>query len=346
MTRVIVIGGTGFYGSVVAEHIARLPAVEVVIAGRRPPAGGLAVDLTKPSTFAQLKGAHWVVNCSDSVLAPPDQAIAFCQSAGIGWLDMGAEAHAARRLLGLEAPGAPVVIGVGVFPGLSTSLAHHLVSTTEGVEALTLGVRISPLSGAGMANCELMTHMFEAPSLHVHNGQLHEGPPLGGTHRLPVRQNVYAHYLGCGLPDAALLAHATEVPSITTALAVNPGFLRFSFRLLAALTRWAGPLRPVMRWMSRWLLRLSRGMLLKNVGSPVQLTAQVKTGVGTKTATLEFHEGRQATAVGVASVLAACLEKNLAPGIYTAPDVEPLPQLLARVQNLLSEHEPVAIQRF
>ncbi len=340
MTRVAVIGGAGFYGSVVCEHVARVADVEVVVAARRPPPGGLTLDLKNPETFAALDSFDWVINCADSVLAPPDRAIAYCQEHAIGWIDMGAEAHATRRLLELDAPAAPLIIGAGVFPGMSTCLAHHLATCVDQVEALHLGVRISPLSGAGPANCELMTHTLEAPSLQVQGGALREGPALYGSRKLPYTKIASTIYLDCGLPDAPLLAHATDIPEITTSMAVAPAFLRHNFRILAALTRWAGPLRPLMRWMTRWMLRLSRGLFLRNVGSPVHLTAQAIADDGTHLAMLAFPEGREATALGVASVLSAALAADLAPGIYTAADVAPLPQLLERARSLRASDRP------
>ncbi|MGB1277429.1 MAG: hypothetical protein ACPG77_16920, partial [Nannocystaceae bacterium] len=261
----------------------------------------------------------------------------YCQLHHIPWVEMGAEAHATGRLMSLPTLGAPLVLGAGVFPGWSTSLAHHLVqSLPTAVEQLHVGVRISPLSGAGPANCELMTHMLEAPSLRVQEGHIVEGPPLAGTRKLIYAGDAEATYTEVGLPDAHLLAHLTEAPHITTSLAVSPGILRYNFRLLATLTAWAGPLRPVMRWVTRWLLRLSRELLLRNVESPVHLTASAHAGGKTEVALLAFPEGREATALGVAAVVDALLarETPLVPGTYTCAEIEPLPQLLRRAHKL------------
>jgi len=337
MARIIVIGGTGFYGAVVVTHLARIADAKVVVASRRPPANGLCVDLDEPQSLAALQGAEVVVNCSDAVHAPPDRAIAYCQLHHIPWVEMGAWAPATGRLLALPALGAPVVIGAGVFPGWSTSLAHHLVqSRSTPVQQLHVGVRISPLSGAGPANCELMTQMLETPSLQVQEGCIVEGPPLAGTRKLAYSHDAEATYTEVGLPDAHLLAHLTEVPHITTSLAVSPAILRYNFRLLATLTAWAGPLRPLMRWVTWWLLRLSRGFLLRNVESPVHLTAVAHAGSESQVALLAFPEGREATALGVAAVVDALLarETPLKPGMYTCAEIEPLPQLLTRAQKL------------
>src|SRR4051812_35034007 len=102
MGRVLVIGGYGFYGGKVAAML-RGRGHEGVIGARRPRgrAGAVRVDLGSPETFAALAGFDAIVNCSDSVNAPPDAAIEHVLADGGAWMEMGAHADGSERLLGL-----------------------------------------------------------------------------------------------------------------------------------------------------------------------------------------------------------------------------------------------------
>ena len=101
MSRVLVIGGYGFYGSKVAATL-RARGHEVSIGARRPQgrADAVRVDLAAPETFAALAGFDAIVNCSDSVNAPPDAAVSHVLQNGGAWMEMGAHARGSERLLG------------------------------------------------------------------------------------------------------------------------------------------------------------------------------------------------------------------------------------------------------
>ena len=123
--KILVIGGQGFYGARVLAAIAALgEPVEVAAGGRRGP---VTIDLTRPETFPAMADFALVVNSSDAVNAPPDAAMAWCLARGIVWLDMGADAPTVERLLAVESQGGTAMVGVGVFPGLSTALAASVV---------------------------------------------------------------------------------------------------------------------------------------------------------------------------------------------------------------------------
>jgi hypothetical protein len=212
MSRVLVIGGLGFYGSKVAASL-RARGHDVVIGtrGRRSQgrADAVAVDLAAPETFAAFAGFDAIVNCSDSVNAAPDAAVRHVLVHGGAWLEMGAHLECTERLLALPADPASVgtaVIGVGVFPGLSTALARAVARQGEaGCETIELGIRLSPLSGAGRANCALMAASLFVPATRYENGALmHARTALGGCATLTYAGQD-ATSVNVALPDTLLI---------------------------------------------------------------------------------------------------------------------------------------------
>src|SRR5689334_10212446 len=120
MHRVLVIGGRGFLGGRVVAGLRAQPGLEVVAGSR---GGGVAVDLGVPESFAAMDGFDTVVDCSDSLAAPPDAALAWCVARGKTFLETTAEPRTIERLL-RAGPGGPglAVVGVGLFPGVSNLL--------------------------------------------------------------------------------------------------------------------------------------------------------------------------------------------------------------------------------
>ena len=122
MARVAVIGGHGFYGARVVAVLLRA-GHDAVAASRSSRV--LRIDLADSTTFSALAGFDAVVNASDSVKAPPDALARWCLDNGQVLFDMVADLPTAERLLDLPHDNVTghVVVGVGVFPGLSTALA-------------------------------------------------------------------------------------------------------------------------------------------------------------------------------------------------------------------------------
>ncbi|MCA9698379.1 MAG: NAD-dependent epimerase/dehydratase family protein, partial [Myxococcales bacterium] len=71
MSKILVIGGFGFYGSKVAEAL-QARGHEVLRASRRPRPDATVFDLASPDSYVAIGEVDLVVNCSDSVNAPPD----------------------------------------------------------------------------------------------------------------------------------------------------------------------------------------------------------------------------------------------------------------------------------
>src|SRR5688572_4018960 len=107
MTRIVVVGGSGFLGSRAVRALARADGTEVIVAGR---SGPLAIDLARPETFEALKGADVVVDVTSSHAASPDALATFCLGHGIVMLEASSDRVVVERLLdahrGKDATGA------------------------------------------------------------------------------------------------------------------------------------------------------------------------------------------------------------------------------------------------
>jgi hypothetical protein len=280
----------------------------------------LRVDLAAPSTFGALAGFDAVVNASDSVKAPPDALASWCLDNSLVLFEMAADLPTAERLLDLrdEDASGHVVVGVGVFPGLSTALATATWRAAGEPDGIELGVRVSPLSGAGGGTVELMTATLATPSVSWSAGQRVTGPSVGSNCRMPFLGTGEAVATVVPLPDAALIARATGAANVRASMSLVPAMLRYNFRFLAALMTRVGPLRPALAWMLTASMRLLRGVLLRRRESGVQLTATAADVCWM----LAFDDGQEATAFGAASAVSAWLAGEMpAPGVYSSGQV-------------------------
>lgn len=336
MMRALVIGGRGYYGARVVEALRAIEGLEVTVASRS--AGPEArVDLGDSGTFEAMLAYDLIINSSDSVGAPPEAAARFCLERGRIWLDMGADAGAVDALLALDgvADGqGAIIVGVGIFPGLSTALAREVVG--EGASSVTLGVRLSPLSGAGRANCALMTRMLDTPAVWFEGCQRREGAAVGPAVSLPYLRAGDRPSARVGLPDAALIARATGVPNVSTHMALSPGLLRYNFMIIVALLGLLGPLKPLALWLTEQSLVLMRALLLRGVTTRVELVAVADADTPTaRVAQLTFDDGQIGTALGVAATVRALLATPTPPrGVLTAAEVTPWPTITETLRGV------------
>lgn len=317
MSRILVIGGKGFYGAKVVAQLAT--AHDVVIGSRRPSAsaGELELDLLRPETFAALADVELIVNCSDSVNAAPDAAIAHVLTHGGTWLEMGADPGVIERLLELEhgEPGraakGTVILGVGVFPGISTVLARAVAELAPACQTIELGIRLSPLSGAGRGNCALMAESLFTPAFRWEQGQRIQSRTAWGPRVTLPYDGVPAVSINLALPDTALIQRATGAPTVVGHFALVPGWLRFNFGALAWFAALLRFMKRPLAWMLELQMALLRAWLLRGVQSRVQLVAVADRNTSSERAgSISFEDGQQATAQGVAAAVDAWVHES------------------------------------
>jgi len=316
MARVLVLGGNGFYGRAVVDALAQLDQVTVATASRST---SPRVDLTDPSTFDALDDADLVVNASDAVGAPPDDAMRHVLGRGGRWLDLGADPQAIERTLerldGAMGAGT-VALGGGIFPGVSTALAAEAARRVGEVVTLELGVRISPFSGAGPANVKLMTSSLDQPRVSWVGGLRRAGPPIEAGAPFPAPGGGEMRTLGLALGDAPLLHSIAPKASVSAGMALKPDVMRHSFAATGWLLRLLGPLRGLVLVPMGWQLGLMRGLLFRGVESAVDIAVVANRDRGNQVVlTAHAPQGRPAMGHGAAAFAEQLLGGGLPSGV-------------------------------
>jgi hypothetical protein len=333
MQRVLVIGGRGFLGQRVVAALSSRPGVEVV-AGTRHGGNDVTVDLSDPATFSVMERFDIVVDCADSLSASPDAALAWCLAHGPTFIEATADPLTLERLLrqGSSRSGL-AILGVGLFPGLSNLLARSVWQRAGEQGHLELGVRISPLSGAGAATRRLMTALLDTPALTYRAGQPLELAPLTPGPRLPFPGRDRAT-TAVRLAEPAMLRASTGASDVAAYLAAFPGFLAPVVRLLAGGRRRRALLRPFMRAG----LAVVRGGLLRWRRGRIELTA----AAGDQHAGLVTRDGFAATASAIAAavdLLAAHRPQRA--GVVTPDQLFDLDETLARMRAIDPSSAPL-----
>lgn len=162
--RILVVGGTGGFGSVIARHLLD-DGHDVTVAGRNHTRGAAAVLAEPRLTFAQLDraqitpadlaGYDAVVDASGPFqharLSLPHAAIA----AGIDYLDIADDRDFVRRVSTLDADakraGVRILTGVSSIPTLSGAVALELATDMSAVESVKIAITASSRAAFGRA---------------------------------------------------------------------------------------------------------------------------------------------------------------------------------------------------
>lgn len=272
--RVAVIGGHGFLGRHVIAALERA-GVPALAAGRR---GALRVDLTRPESFDALRACDLVIDCGDSVAAPPDALIAWCLAEGVTLVETAAEPLLTERVLRAHRDAGPpargtVLLGAGIFPGISNLLAASAARAAGACRQLSLGIRWSTLSAGGAGMVRLVPHLVRVPTRRYRDGVAIEGAPVEPGPTLPFPSGD-ARTLALPFSEASLLARSTGVPEIAVYAAPQPRALGPLFRLTPP---WLLGLWPV-RIALGLLFTLLRRLLLARRSTPVELVAVAEGG--------------------------------------------------------------------
>ena len=341
MKKVLVIGGLGYYGQKVFKVLKNVQGIELFISSRKGLHPFIQLDLCNVAHFEVVKTFDLVINCSDSLAAPPDQLMSYCLREGVDYFDMGADSQTARRLLSIsiDQPQASAIIGVGIFPGLSTLFACNICKRYSTIKSLDLAIRISPLSGSGPGNCNLMTAMLSTPSFVIKNHKMIQSHPVGEEARFHFLKRGHSTANQIALPDTSLIHMSTKIPNVASHIAIVPGILRYNFKALSTLTRWTGPLRSSYLWLINRTLRFMRGVLLRNVSTSVGLTVIVQTETDQiYKDELIVNDGQKGTAMGVAIAVLLWLQKQDIPhGVHTIADLFELDMFLENWSKLSGE---------
>jgi hypothetical protein len=331
--KVIVIGGRGFLGSRAVAALRKCEGVEVSVASRRGP---IRVDLEDASTFESLLGFDVVVDLADTTTSRPDALAAFCLERGLVFVEATSDREAVERLhLALrdrEGPGA-VILGAGIFTGLSNLIAAEAVRRAPRARALDLAVRTSPYSGAGTGTIELMIAAMAQRTRAFVDGEPVLGPEVARGPRFSFLSGS-APSLQMSLAEPWMIHHSTKIPNVRAFLSPRPTALVYAFLLMPL---WLVTARAF-RWFFGLYMKLLRRFVLRSVATTVDMIA-VADGVEVK---LRARDGMGAGGAAVAAIVAELSEKRPR-GVRFVDEVIELDPVIERMRGLPHGHVELAV---
>jgi hypothetical protein len=320
MKQLTVLGGTGFVGSRVVRALRASAAVEVQVASRRGPR---VVDVDRPETFSALEGTDLLVDVSDATGHPPDEVIDWCLRRGIAVLEATSDAACVERLHHrFHATPGRLVLGGGIFTGLSNLLGRQAAQRVSALESLTLGISSSPFSGAGASTIALMVAALATPVVRWERGQrvdaqLSRGPPLAfpSASRATVR---------AAFAEAFMLQHTTHAPALEVLFAPTPSILVPAF---LAMPRWVARSRLGQAALRAYFTVLRR-FFFRAVPTRVELVAHA-VGATSASEQLVATDGMEAGALALAA-MAEAVSLTSGSGVQFIDDVVALEPMVQR----------------
>jgi len=335
MTRIVVLGGSGFLGARVVAGLRRA-GLEVAVASRR---SEVQVDVTKPETFAALAPFDVVVDLSDTVSHAPDAVIAWCLDRGKTVIEATSEAACVERLhqahLGTQGR---LVLGGGIFTGVSNLLARDVAGRVPRVESLTLGVASSPFSGAGKGTIELMLRAMATPAVRYERGarveepKLRRGPSLdfGGVTRPTGFMSLAEPYM---------VHTSAGVPTVDVVFAPRPALLVPAF---VAMPAWLAR-RAWFQAFLRGYFTVLRRVLLRSVATAVELVCLARGGDEAVRRVVKAPDGMEAAGFALAAMVEQLVARRDWSGARFIDDVCALEPVVARA-NALAGHAVLSLE--
>ena len=326
MARIVVLGGSGFLGSRVVAGL-RKAGADVAVASRR---SEVQVDVTKPETFAALAPFDVVVDLSDTVSNPPDALIAWCLERGKCVIEATSEAPCVERLHAAHVgTKGRLVLGGGIFTGVSNLLSRDVAQRVGTLERVSLGVASSPFSGSGIGTIALMVKGMEVPAIRYEAGQrieeprMRRGPSLdfGGV----TRPTGYM-----SLAEAFMVFASTHAPKVDVVFSPKPGILVPAFILIPG---WLARSKLFQAFMRGYFTVLRR-VLLRSVSSAVELVASATGSSGEARRWVKTNDGMEAGGFALAAMTETIAASADWSGVRFIDDVTELQPIISRANAL------------
>lgn len=325
MARIAVLGGSGFLGSRVVQALRRAGA-DVAVASRR---SEVAVDVTKPETWTALEPFEVVIDLSDTVSTPPDALIAWLLERGKTVIEATSDAPCVERLAQAHAgTKGRLVLGGGIFTGVSNLLARDAAERAGRAEAVQLGISSSPFSGAGTGTIALMVNAMGVPPVRFEGGQRLEEQALLRGPRLDFAGTVRPTGV-MSLAEPTMLARSTGAKKVDVYFAPRPGFLVSAFTVAPLWLARQGWYRAFMRG----YFTVLRKFLLRSKESAVELTATAR-GEREVRRWVTTPDGMEAGGVALAAMAEAVATRGDWSGVRCIDDVTALEPIIARANEL------------
>ncbi|MFT3700707.1 MAG: hypothetical protein QM831_46610 [Kofleriaceae bacterium] len=285
--RTLVIGGRGFLGRRVVAALRER--------GVEPTASGRELDIAQ-ITPAQLAPYEVVINCSDTLVAPPDQLHLAARAAGVIYLETTSEPRAYRRLLDQHTLGDGIaILGAGLFPGISNLVAHAAFTANGCRGPVSLAIRFSPFTAAGKGMVALIAFLLREPPI---DGSRPFQPGPAMHFRDGMHPTVHA-----AMPEAHLLAHSLDT-KVTALLSPTPNLLQ-----------------PLLRFVPAWLARVGVGFLRRFIFRNRPTRVEIAATAGDQTIHYVADDGVMAGARAIADLASRIFRHRVTAGTYTVDQI-------------------------
>lgn len=241
--QVLVLGGQGRIGQGVAADLCRQTPAHLTLTGRQqrldaaalgPRQKFLALDLEDESGLEAAIAAHdLIIHCAGPFSYRDDRVLQSCIRAGVNYLDVADNPPYIRQALSLRAAaqsaGITAIVGSGVFPGLSNSMARQGIDQLQQQGAIADHLQLSyVVAGSGGAGPTVMRTTFlelQHPIRAKLNGQWQAIAPYSQPQRVPFP----APYGPCTVywfntVEAMTLTESFPLQSVVTKFGSLPSF--------------------------------------------------------------------------------------------------------------------------
>ncbi|MBN9332216.1 hypothetical protein [Devosia sp.] len=308
MPSTLLVGGYGAVGSQIARTLASKPENHVIVAGRNLTKaaaigfGARRIDLGAPPTWADaLEGIDLVVASIDQ----KDTAfVSEVTRRGIGYIDVTAGDDFFRHVEALEVR-TPVVLSLGLAPGLSNLLSAAAAKQLDVVESIEIGILMGTGDDHGSAAIAWSTRNMFDPKAPRDDARISFGPDFG------MRQ---AHFMD--FADQHVLART--MPGVRTVTRVT-----YDSAMLSGLLFWLGRTFAGNATMQALVERISHMPTLGSDKCVLSVTAHGKRASRPVAQDAFFFGRREAAVTAAVAALAAedVLAGRVPPGIHHSHQV-------------------------
>ncbi len=341
--RLLILGGLGFLGAHIVDALRAHTPHEVTVATRHPFAPAMVrVDLDAHETFETLRDFDIIIDAADTLITSPDEAIAYSLRHGLTFIETTSDPDTLERLsdrfLGRHDGTGRLILGVGLFPGLSNLAALHAATDLPGpCASLEVGVALSPFSAAGQGMIRLIVHYLQTETVWYEQGQRHTREGITDGPRLPFPSGP-RRTLDLPLAEPILLHYAIDAPTLRAYLAITPAPLRALLSILPD-TIVRARLFSVLLFFA---LTLVRRILFRWRSASVEITARARDVDGhERTCSIRVDDGMRTAGEVVAALVqeigapgGAGIKKDAPKGAFTITDVTSLHALRAHLPNI------------
>lgn len=321
MPDILIVGGYGAVGLQIARTLSANAENHVIVAGRSL-AKGLAtgfearvIDLGSSGTWASaLERVDLVIACIDQTNT---DFVAEIVRRGIGYIDVTAGDAFFRQVEALTIR-SPVLLSLGLAPGLSNLLAAAAAKELDAVSSIEIGILMGTGDDHGAAAIAWSTRNMFDPAARRDESQINFGPEFG------VRRAYFMDF-------ADQHALARTMPGVRTVTRVT-----YDSALLSTLLFWLGRTFAGNAKMEKLVERVSHMPTFGSDKCVLSVTAHGRRGGRTVAQDAFFFGRREAAVTAAVAALAAeaVLAGRVSPGVHHSHQVLDGQSIFAALERL------------